>query len=109
MKLKENNYCGCAMTKLLLTGCFKEQNEIPSQKESNQMIETVILEDQTDHTMIVDIKFDEARANTKALMYNENYTLLFEKKKNVISIREIYLSAFKNTNQGEKRRTNLKT
>lgn len=49
--------------------------------------------------MIVDAKFDKTHANAKALIYNEIYTPLFEKKKNVRSIKGIHLSAFRNTDQ----------
>ena len=71
IKIEKNNHYGYATTKPFPIGCFKKQKEIPLVKESNQMIKNIIFEDKTSHIIVVNIKFDEACANTKTLMYNE--------------------------------------
>ena len=57
LKLDENNQYGNAMTKPLLTGCIKDDNDT-SWETFNFLLESVSFEDKIGHLYIVDIEFD---------------------------------------------------
>ena len=74
------------MTKLLLTGCIKQDNDI-TWRTSNSLLERVSLEDSIGHLFAVDIEFDCNNASTKQRDYNDIYPSIKEKQ-TVIDPRE---------------------
>ena len=64
IKFDENNQYGFAMTRLMPTGCIK-QNTSPSWLEFNLLLEKVSLEDSIGHLFVVDIEFDEKNSSEK--------------------------------------------
>ena len=69
------------MTKPLPYGCIKKQKNIPTLKQFNFILQKLSIDDNVGHLFVVDIKFDEKAANKKTLLFNENYTPLFKKRK----------------------------
>ena len=86
LKLDENNQYGFAMTKLMPTGCIKNNPDV-SWRTFNHLLETVDLDDKTGHLFIVDIKFDYENASSKQRTYNEIYPPIIEKQK-IIGVHE---------------------
>ena len=82
LKLDENNQYGHGMTKLLPTGCIKDNPNI-SWKTFNMLLESVSLEDKSSHLYIVDIEFGKKNATEKLLAYNEIYPPIIEKQKTI--------------------------
>ena len=68
------------MTKPMPTGCIT-QLPSPSLLEFNLLLETVDLDDEIWHLVVVDIKFDEKRATEHEYMYNEILPPIIEKQK----------------------------
>ena len=66
----ENNQYGNAMTKSLPTGSMKKQ-KTPSLKKFNLIVESLSAEDDISHLFVVDIKFNEKKANEKYLLFNK--------------------------------------
>ena len=60
------------MTKLLPTGCIKQDPDI-TWSIFNLLLEKVSLEDSIGHLFIVDIEFDYYKASAKQRVYNEIY------------------------------------
>ena len=79
MKLDENNQYGNAMTKLLPTGCIKDDKGI-SWETFNFLLESVSFEDKIGHLYIVDIEFDVKNATEGKYAYNEIYLPIMEKQ-----------------------------
>ena len=77
MKTDKNNQYGNTMTKPLPHGCIKKMKKIPTFYEFNKMLSNLSHEDKIGHLFIVDIKFYEK--NPKTILFNEIYTLIFEK------------------------------
>ena len=80
IKFDENNQYGYAMTRPMPTGCIK-QNNSPSWRTFNLLMETVGFEDSIGHLFVVDIEFDVANATARQLMYNEIFPPIIEKNK----------------------------
>ena len=80
LKKNENNQYRNAMMKPLSTGSIKKQ-KTSSFKKFNLIIESLSAEDDICHLFVIDIKFNEERANEKNLLFNEIYTPIFDKKK----------------------------
>ena len=78
IKMNKNNQYGTAMTLPLPYGCIKLQKKIPCVKEVEELLKTISLEDKTGHIFTVHIEF--AERNPKALLFNEIYPPIFEKK-----------------------------
>ena len=76
--MDKNNQYGNAMTKPLPYVCIKKMKKIPTFYEFNKILSNLSHEDKIGHLFIVDIKFYEK--NPKAILFNEIYTLIFEKK-----------------------------
>ena len=72
LKLDDNNQYGYDMTKLLPTGCIKQDPDI-TWSIFNLLLEKVSLEDSIGHLFIVDIEFDYYKASAKQRVYNEIY------------------------------------
>ena len=75
--MDENNQYGNAITGVIKKNVIKKFNLI----EFNLSLEQILDEDKIGHLFIVDVKFDEKNANEKTMMFNEIYTLKFEKEK----------------------------
>ena len=80
MKLDENNQYGNGMTKPLLIGCIKDDNDI-SWKTFNFLLETISFKNNIGHLYIVDIEFHYKNATEKQFAYNEIYPPIIEKQK----------------------------
>ena len=93
LKMNENNQYRNAMTKLLSTGLIKRYKKIPTQREFDLMVQAIFDEDKIGHLLIVDTEFDAENASKKHLLFNEIYTLIFEKKKSPFSQQEAGFSA----------------
>ena len=57
------------------------------------MVQAIFDEDKIGHLLIVDTEFDAENASKKHLLFNEIYTLIFEKKKSPFSQQEAGFSA----------------
>ena len=82
LKLNENNQYGNAMTKLLPTGCIKDDEDI-SWETFNFLLELVGFEDEIGHLYIVDTEFDVKNATEREYAYNEIYPPIIEKQKTI--------------------------
>ena len=80
MKLDENNQYGNGMTKPLLIGCIKDDNDI-SWKTFNFLLEKISFKNNIGHLYIVDIEFHYKNATEKQFAYNEIYPPIIEKQK----------------------------
>ena len=80
LKLDENNQYGHGMTKPLLTGCIKDNDDI-YWETFNFLLEKVSFDDTIGHLYIVDIEFDLKNATEREFAYKEIYLLIIEKKK----------------------------
>ena len=78
--MDENTQYENAMTKSLPIGCIKKK-KVPTFKQFNFILQNLSIDYKTGHLFAVDIKFNEKARNEKALLFNEIYTPLFEKKK----------------------------
>ena len=76
--MDKNNQYGNAMTKPLPYGYIKKMKKIPTFYEFNKILSNLSHEDKIGQLFIVDIKFYEK--NPKTILFNEIYTLIFEKK-----------------------------
>ena len=82
MKLDKNNQYGNAITKLLPTGCIKDDKNI-SWETFIFLLESVSFEDKIGHLYIVDIEFDVKNATEREYAYNEIYPPIIEKQKTI--------------------------
>ena len=82
LKLDENNQYGNAMTKLLPTGCIKDDEDI-SWEIFIFLLESISFEDKFRHFYIVDIEFDVKSATEREYAYNEIYPPIIEKQKTI--------------------------
>ena len=80
LKLNENNQYGHGMTKPLLTGCIKDNDDI-YWETFNFLLEKVSFDDTIGDLYIVDIEFDLKNATEREFAYKEIYLLIIEKKK----------------------------
>ena len=77
LKLDENNQYHNGMTKPLLTGCIKHNDDI-SWETFSFLLESVSFEDTIGHLYIVDIEFDVKNATEREFAYNEIYRPIIE-------------------------------
>ena len=77
--MDENNQYLNAMTKLLPTGSIKKEKKVPTLKEFNLIIQSILDHDKIGHVFVVGIEFDQENAREKQLFFNEICTS-FEKK-----------------------------
>ena len=70
-----------AMTKPLLYGCIKKQDEVPTLTEFNKILDSLSPDDNIGHLFTVDIKFHNI--NKKTLFFSELCPPIFEKCKKV--------------------------
>ena len=80
LKFDENNQYGYDMTKLLPTGCIKENLDI-TWRTFHLLLKKVSLDDQIGHLYVVDIEFDHKKATENQITYNEIYPPIIEKQK----------------------------
>ena len=80
LKLDKNNQYGHGMTKPLLTGCIKDNDDI-YWETFNFLLEKVSFDDTICHLYIVDIEFDLKNAIERVFAYNEIYLQFIEKQK----------------------------
>ena len=66
------------MTRPLPCGCIKRKEKRLNFEEPEQLLKSVTLEDKIGHIFNVDIEFSDI--NPKALLFNEIYLPIFEKK-----------------------------
>ena len=74
------------MTKLMPTGCIKEQSS-PPRLRFNLLLETVDLDDKIGHLFVADIKFDRGKATQREYLYNEMFSPIIEKQ-NILEANE---------------------
>ena len=79
--MDDNNLCGNAMTKSLPYGCIKKAKIIPSLRKFSFILQNISINDKIRYLFVVYISFNEKMPNEKALLFNEIYTPIFEKKK----------------------------
>ena len=84
LKMDENNQYGNAMTKPLPIDCIKKKSHVPSYREV-QILLGLSHTDKLGHLFIIDIEFNFECATAKELLFNEVYTLIFEKKKDLLA------------------------
>ena len=80
LKLGENNQYSHGMTKLLPTGCIKDDNDL-SQETFKILLEKIDFEDEIAHLFVVDIMLDLKNTTKRRLVDNEIYSPIIEKKK----------------------------
>ena len=79
------------MTKLLPTGCIKDDKDI-SWETFNFLLEPVSFEDKIGHLYIVDIEFDVKNATKRENAYNEFICQLLRNKKQLIHVKDQYFN-----------------
>ena len=88
-----------AMTRPLPFGCIKLEKKAPKIDEVRQLLKSITLEEKIGHIFTVDIEFSDV--NPKALLFNEVYPPIFEKKKKEPTAFKIM---FSNNEQGSKKK-----
>ena len=78
LKTDEHNQYGQAMTKSLLYGCIKRQEQPPSLVEFNKILDKISHDNNIGHLFIVHIKFHDVNPNI--LLFNELYPQSLKKK-----------------------------
>ena len=94
LRLDENNQYGYGMTKLLPTGCIKQNLDI-TWRSFNLLLQNVNLHDQIGHLYVANIEFDHTKA-TENIVYNEIYPPIIEKQKIIIHVKGQYISCLNN-------------
>ena len=80
-KMDENNPYGMVMTRPLPYGCIKRKKKVLSIDELQELIKKVTLGDKIGHIFTLDSEFSDI--NPKTLLFNEIYSPVFEKNKNI--------------------------
>ena len=80
--MDENNQYGYSMTKPLPKACIKENKNL-SWVDFNILKESIDLTDKIGHLFVVHTFFDPKNAEKKQLFYNEIFTPVIEKQKNL--------------------------
>ena len=86
-KMDENNQYGMAMTKPLLYGCIKKQDDVPTLTEFNKILDSLSPDDNIGHLFTVDIKFHNI--NEKTLFFHELCPPIFEKARKLTLLKDL--------------------
>ena len=95
--MDENNQYGNAMTH----GCIKKQENIPSLREFNMILNKLLHTDKIGYLFIADVKVHVK--NEKTVLFNEIYTPIFDIRKLIKSYERSVLQLLSNLSKNEEK------